>query len=84
MNAFTQDDFKGAYKSASMQQLRSLADQGHSEARELLALGLSDDQVSNVSTPNQLSLFARLARWFWSHTERVYEGWSKHGQNIGF
>ena len=83
MNAFTQQDFKGAYNSASMQQLRSLADHGHAEARELLALGLSADQVSNVSTPNQLSLFARLAQWFWAYTESLYEGWSKDGQNSG-
>ena len=83
MNAFTQQDFKGAYNSASMLQLRSLADHGHAEARELLALGLSDDQVSNFSTPNQLSLFARLARWFWIYTESLYEGGSKNGQNIG-
>ena len=83
MNAFTQQDFKGAYNSASMQQLRSLADHGHAEARELLALRLSDDQVSVVSTPIQLSLFARLAQWFWGYTESLYEGWSKDGQNIG-
>ena len=77
MNAFTQDDFKGAYKSTSMQQLRSLADHGHAEARELLALealGLSN---------NQLNLFSRFTRWFRSYTERVYEGWSKNNQNIG-
>ena len=77
MNAFTQDDFKGAYKSASMQQLRSLDYHGHSEAPELLALealGLSN---------NQLSLFARLSRWFWAYTENVYEGWRKNNQNIG-
>ena len=65
-----------------MQQLRSLADHGHAEARELLALGLSDEQL-NVSTPNQLSLFTRINRLFWAHTERLYEGWSKDGQNIG-
>ena len=65
-----------------MQQLRSLADHGHAEARELLALGLSDEQL-NVSTPNQLSLFARINRLFWAYTERLYEGWSKDGQNIG-
>ena len=82
MNAFTQQDFKGAYNSASMKQLRSLADHGHAEARELLALGLSDEQL-NVSTPNQLSLFARINRLFWAYTERLYEGWSKDGQNIG-
>ena len=80
MNAFTQQDFKGAYNSASMQQLRSLPDHGHAEARELLALGLSDDQVSNVSTPNQLSLFARLARWFWAYTESSYEAWNAAGR----
>ena len=77
MNAFTQDDFKGAYKSASMQQLRSLADHGHSEARELLAL-------EALGLPNnQLSLFARLSRWFWAYTENVYESWRKNNQNIG-
>ena len=77
MNAFTQDNFKGAYNSTSMQQLRSLADEGHAEARELLALealGLQN---------NQLSLFARLSRWFWAHTENAYEGWRKNNQNIG-
>jgi hypothetical protein len=83
MNAFTQNEFKNAYKAVTSHQLRSLADHGHAEARELLALGLSDDQVSNVSTPNQLSLFARFSRWFWAHTESLYEGWSKDGQNIG-
>ena len=66
-----------------MQQLRSLADHGHAEARELLALRLSVDQVSNVSTPTQMSLFAGLARWFWAQTESLYEGWSKDGQNSG-
>ena len=83
MNALTQQDFKGAYNSASMQQLRSLADHGHAEAQELLAIGLSDEQVSNVSTPSQLSLFARLTRWFWAYTESLYEGWSKDEQSIG-
>ena len=83
MNAFTQQDFKGAYNSASMQQLRSLADHGHAEARELLALGLSDDQVSKPSTPIQLGLFARVNRLFWAYTERVYQGWIKHGPHNG-
>jgi hypothetical protein len=77
MNAFTQDDFKGAYNSTSMQQLRSLADHGHAEARELLAL-------EALGLPNnQLSLFARLSRWFWVYTEGVYESWRKNNQNIG-
>ena len=77
MNAFTQDDFKGAYKSTSMQQLRSLADHGHAEARELLAL-------EALGLPNnQLSLFSRLTRWFWAYTENAYEGWRKNNQNIG-
>ena len=82
MNAFSQNEFNGAYDAAvyfkdhatGVKQLRSLADHGNSEAREFLGvmydkgkdegLGLSDDQVSVVSTPIQLSLFARLARWF--------------------
>ena len=77
MNAFTQDDFKGTYNSTSMQQLRSLADHGHAEARELLAL-------EALGLPNnQLSLFARLSRWFWAYTENVYKGWRKKNQNIG-
>ena len=78
---------------AGLKQLRSLADHGSSEAREFLGvmysqgkdegLGLSDDQVSVVSTSIQFSLFARLARWFWAYTESLYESWSKDGQNIG-
>ena len=77
MNAFTQDDFKGAYKSASMQQLRSLADHGHAQARELLAL-------EALGLPNnQLSLFSRLSRWFLAYTKGAYEGWRKNKQNIG-
>ena len=64
LNAFTQQDFKGAYNSASMQQLKSLADEGHAEARELLALV---DPYEALELPdNQLSLFARLSRWFWA------------------
>ena len=60
-----------------MQQLRSLADHGHAEARELLAL-------EALGLPNnQLSLFARLSRWFWAYTENVYESWRKNNQNIG-
>ena len=65
MNAFTQDDFKGAYNSTSMQQLRSLADEGHAEARELLALealGLSN---------NQLNLFSRFTGGF-GPTQKEY------------
>ena len=80
MNAFSQQDFKGAYNSASMQQLKSLADHGYTEAQELLAIGLSDEQVSNVSTPSQLSLLARLTRWFWAYTESSYEAWSAAGR----
>ena len=77
MNAFTQDDFKGAYNSTSMQQLRSLADHGHAQARELLAL-------EALGLPNnQLSLFARLSRWFLAYTKGAYEGWRKNKQNIG-
>ena len=73
-----------------LKQLRSLADHGNSGAREFLGamyskgkdegLGLSDDQVSVVSTSNQFSLFARLARWFWAYAESSYEAWSTTGQ----
>ena len=83
MNALTQQDFylydhlQGAYIPVSMRQLRSLADHGHAEARELLAL-----EALGVSK-NKLSLFARLTRWFWAYTEGVYEGWRKNNQNIG-
>ena len=80
MNAFSQNEFKDADKAAPYQQLRSLADHGHSEARELLALGLSDDQVSNVSSLNQLRLFARINRLFWAYTESSYEAWVKAGR----
>ena len=72
-----------------LKQLRSLADHGNSEAREFLGvmyskgkvegLGLSDGQVSMVSTPIQFSLFARLARWFWAYTESSYVAWSAAG-----
>ena len=83
MNAFSQQDFylydhlQGAYNPASIRQLRSLADHGHAEARELLAL-----EALGVSK-NKLSLFARLTRWIWAYTEGVYEGWRKNNQNIG-
>ena len=85
MNAFTQDDFKGAYKSASMQQLRSLADQGHAEARELLAL-------EALGLPNnQLSLSARLKRigkaiykFFDEWTQYSYEAWVRAGRPDNF
>ena len=80
MNAFSQNEFKDAYKAAPYQQLRSLADHCHSEARELLALGLSDDQVANVSSPNQLRLFAIISMWFWAYSERSYEAWAKAGR----
>ena len=83
MNAFTQNEFKNAYKAVTSHQLRSLADHGHAEARELLALGPSDNKVSVVSTPIQFSRFARLARWFWSYTERLCESWSKHEPHNG-
>ena len=101
MNAFSQNEFNGTYDAAAyfqdratgLKQLRLLADDGNSEAREFLGvidskgkdedLGLSDEQVSVVSTPIQFSLFARLARWFWAYTESLYESWSKDGQNIG-
>ena len=82
MNAFTQQDFKGTYNSSSTQQLRSLADRGHADAQELLALGLSDEQ-SNFSTPSPLGLFARIKRLFWAYTERLYQGWSEHGPHNG-
>ena len=98
MNAFSQNEFNGAYDAAvyfqdhaaGLKQLRSLADHGNSEAREFLGvmydkgkdegLGLSDDQVSAVSTPIQFSLFARLPRWFWAYTESSYEAWVKAGR----
>ena len=98
MNAFSQNEFNGAYDAAvyfqdhatGLKQLRSLADHGNSDAREFLgvmyskgkdaSLRLSDDPVSVVSTPNQFSLIARLARWFWAYTESSYEAWSAAGR----
>ena len=98
MNAFSQNEFNGAYDAAvyfqdhaaGLKQLRSLADHGNSEAREFLGvmyskgkdegLGLSDEQVSVVSTSIQFSLFARLARWFWAYAESSYEAWSTAGR----
>ena len=92
MNALSQNEFKGAYDATvylqnharGLKQLRSLADHGNAEAREFLgvinkdeALGLSDDQVSIVSTPTKFSLYAKLARWFWAYTESSYEAWSE-------
>ena len=43
-------------------------------------LGLSDEQVSVVSTSIQFSLFARLARWFWAYAESSYEAWGTTGR----
>ena len=98
MNAFSQNEFNGTYDAAAyfqdratgLKQLRLLADDGNSEAREFLGvidskgkdedLGLSDEQVSVVSTPIQFSLFARLARWFWAYTESSYEAWNAAGR----
>ena len=90
MNAFSQNEFNGAYYAAlyfedhatGLKQLKLLADHGNSEAWEFLdvmyfkskdeGLGLSDDQVSVVSTPTQFSLFTRLARWLWAYAESSY------------
>ena len=98
MNAFSQNEFNGTYDAAvyfqdratGLKQLRLLADDGNSEAREFLGvidskgkdetLGLFDDQDSVVPTSIQFSLFARLARWFWAYTESSYEAWSAAGQ----
>ena len=43
-------------------------------------LGLSDDQVSVVSTSIQFSPSARLARGFWGYAESSYEAWSTAGR----
>ena len=73
-----------------LKQLKSLADHENSGAREFLGvmyskgkdegLGLSDDQVSVVSTSIQFSLFARLARGFWGYAESSYEAWCTAGR----
>ena len=87
MNAFTQDDFKGAYKSASMQQLRSLADEGHAEARELLAFEAVVEPVEDVNTEIEPIPFAsiltksnRFYAWIDRWTELSYQAWEKAGK----
>ena len=82
MNAFTQDDFKGAYKSASMQQLRSLADHGHAQARELLALeALPVEDVNTEIEPipfaSILTKSNRFYAWMGRWTELSYQTWVK-------
>ena len=91
MNAFTQDDFKGAYKSASMQQLRSLADHGHAEARELLALEAVVEPVEDVNTEIEPIPFASIltkSNRFWAWLERMtelnYQAWVKAGRPDNF
>ena len=87
MNAFTQDDFKGAYKSASLQQIRSLADHGHAEARELLALELSDEQVnvrSAGSSQPKNSLLHRIGTFMNKWCEYSYQAWVKAGRPDNF
>ena len=80
MNAFSQNESKGAYHATELKQLRSLADHGDAEAREFLSVMNANDQVSLVSTPIQFSLFSRLARRFWAYTESSYEAWIKAGR----
>ena len=87
MNAFTQDDFKGAYKSASMQQLRSLADQGHAEARELLALEAVVEPVEDVKIAIEpipvssiITKSKGLSAWLDRMTEANYQAWVQAGR----
>ena len=82
LNTFTQQDIKGTYTSASVQQLRSLADHGHADAHELLALGLSDKQL-NLSHPTPLKPFSIIKRLFWAYTERLYQRWNEYGPHNG-
>ena len=82
MNAFTQQDFKGAYNSASMQQLKSLADEGHTEARELLDLKLSFE--SSDSSPPKNSLLKRLSTFMNNWYEYSYQAWVKAGRPENF
>ena len=77
MNAFTQDDFKGAYKSASMQQLRSLADHGHAQARELLALEALPVEDVNTEIESILTKSNRFWAWLDRMTELSYQAWVK-------
>ena len=81
MNAFTQQDFKGTYNSASIPKLRSLADNGHADAQELLALGLYDDK--QLSTRSPLRLFGKINNYFWAYTEKLYQGWNVYGPHNG-
>ena len=67
-----------------LKQLKSLGDHENSGAREFLGvmyskgkdegLGLSDEQVSVVSTSIQFSLFARLARGFLGLCRKLLRG----------
>ena len=80
MNAFSQNEFKGAYHATKLKQLRLLADHGDAEAREFLGVVYANDQFSGVSTPAQFNLFARLAERFWTYTESSYEAWVTAGR----
>ena len=84
MNALTQQDFylydhlQGAYNPVSMRQLRSLADQGHAEARELLALEAVVEPVEDVKT--EIKPTPRLWAWLDRMTEANYQAWVQAGR----
>ena len=88
MNALTQQDFylydhlQGAYNPVSMRQLRSLADHGHAEARELLALeALPVEDVNTEIEPipfaSILTKSNRFYAWMGRWTELSYQTWVK-------
>ena len=74
-----------------LKQLKSLADHENSGAREFLGvmyskgkdedLGLSDDQVSVVSTSIQFSLSGQACSGVWGYAESSYEAWSTTGRS---
>lgn len=82
MNAFSQVDIKSTYSCPSMKQVQIFADCGYGDARELLALGLSNDH-SNLSQAANHSLLGRISSWFWRYTERLFKSWNRYEQNIG-
>ena len=97
MNALTQQDFylydhlQGAYNPVSMRQLRSLADHGHAEARELLALEAVVEPVEDVNTEIEPIPFASIltkSNRFWAWLERMtelnYQAWVKAGRPDNF
>jgi hypothetical protein len=88
LNALTQQDFylydhlQGAYNPVSMRQLRSLADHGHAEARELLALEAVVEPVEDVNTEIEPIPTKSKSLWGWLDrmTEANYKAWVKAGR----